>query len=269
MRDFPHGNPQPLVVSAWQWIFEEFEMKNRQKLRKGLIVGMFLLFPVTIYYFSPVLFLQGAAMGLLSGSAIVFGLQFLSSLVLGRAFCGWVCPAAGLQEIAISFRDRRVRRKRIRWIKFVIWVPWFLFSVFLLLQAGGIREVNPIWRTKNGVSVSDIPSLIVYLLIVSLFVLLSAIIGRRAGCHTICWMAPFMVVGRKIRNILAWPSLRLRTEKQKCIQCERCTKACPMSIEVMDLVQGENLETQDCILCGSCADACPKDVIHFAFKPGK
>jgi ferredoxin-type protein NapH len=244
-------------------------MKNRQKLRKGLIIGMFLLFPVTIYYFSPVLILQGAALGLLSGSAAVFGLQFLSSLILGRAFCGWACPAGGLQEIAMNFRDRRVGRKRIRWIKFVIWLPWFLSFVFLLLQAGGIREVNPIWRTAKGVSVSDISSLIIYLLIVLLFVLLSATIGRRAGCHTICWMAPFMVIGRKIRNILTWPSLRLRVETQKCIQCGRCTKACPMSIEVMDLVQVDNLETQDCILCGSCVDVCPKDVIHFTFSSGR
>ena len=243
-------------------------MKNRQKLRRGLITGMFLLFPVTIYYFSPVLILQGAAVGLLAGSAIVFGLQFLSSLVLGRAFCGWACPAGGLQEIVTNFRDRRVRRKRIRWIKFVIWAPWFILFIFLLLRAGGIREVNPFWQTQSGFSVSDIYSLITYLFIVLLFVLLSVIIGRRAGCHTICWMAPFMVIGRSIRNVLSWPSLRLRVEPEKCIQCESCTRACPMSIEVMELVQTGKMETQDCILCGTCADGCPKDVIHFTFRSG-
>jgi ferredoxin-type protein NapH len=247
----------------------ESGMTNRQKLRNGLIIGMFLLFPVTIYYFSPVLVLQGAAAGLLAGSAIVFGLQFISSLFLGRAFCGWICPAGGLQEIAMNFQDRRVRRKRIRWIKYLIWVPWFLSFVFLLLQAGGIREVNPIWRRQNGVSVSDVSSLITYLFIILLFALLSATIGRRAGCHTICWMAPFMVIGRKIRNILAWPSLHLSVEAQKCTQCQCCTKACPMSIDVMDLVQVENLETQDCIICGSCVDACPRDVIRFGFSSGR
>ena len=39
--------------------------------------------------------------------------------------------------------------------------------------------------------------------------------GRRAGCHTICWMAPFMIIGRKLRNLVAWPSLRLTA--QSCL----------------------------------------------------
>jgi ferredoxin-type protein NapH len=244
-------------------------MKPRQKLRKGLIIGMFLLFPITLYYFSPVLFLEGAGVGLIGGSAIVFGLQFLSSLLLGRAFCGWVCPAGGLQEIAMNFRDRRVRRRRLRWIKYVIWAPWFGFFLFLLLQAGGIRQVDFLWRTQGGFSVSDLQSLIVYLSIVLIFVLLSATLGRRAGCHALCWMAPFMVIGRSIRNVLSWPSLRLTTQQENCIQCGSCTKACTMSIEVMELVQIGKVETRDCILCGSCVDACPKAVIHFAFSSGR
>jgi ferredoxin-type protein NapH len=247
---------------------EEPNMNTRQKLRKGLIIGLFLLFPVIIYYFSPDLFLEGAAQGILAGSAVVFGLQFASSLLLGRAFCGWACPVGGLQEIVATFRERPVRRKRIRWIKYVIWVPWFGFFIFLLLQAGGVREVNLAWRTQNGISVTDLHSLIIYLAVVLIFVVLSATIGRRAGCHTLCWMAPFMVIGRKIRNLFAWPSLRLRAEKEDCIQCGRCTKACTMSIEVMDLVQVDELETQDCILCGSCVDTCPKGVIRYSFSSG-
>jgi len=244
-------------------------MKARQGLRKGLIIVSFLLFPITIYYFSPVLILEGAAGGILAGSAVVFALQFVSALILGRAFCGWACPAGGLQEIVTSFRDRPVRRKRIRWIKYLIWVPWFAFFVFLILQAGGIREVDLTWRTANGISVSDLQSLTVYLAIVLIFVVLSATIGRRAGCHSLCWMAPFMVIGRKIRNLLAWPSLRLRAMKEDCIECGRCAKACPMSIEVMDLVQRQGMETQDCILCGCCVDVCPKSVIRFSFSSGK
>jgi polyferredoxin len=167
-----------------------------------------------------------------------------------------------------DFRERPVRRRRIRWIKYVIWVPWLAFFVFLLLQAGGVRAVNFTWRTRGGISVSDLQSLIIYLVVVAIFVILSATIGRRAGCHSLCWMAPFMVIGRKIRNTFAWPSLRLRADKENCIQCGKCTKSCSMSIEVMELVQAEKLETQDCILCGSCVDACPKGVIRYSFSRG-
>jgi ferredoxin-type protein NapH len=247
---------------------KEPKVKARQKLRKGLIIGLFLVFPIIIYYFSPDLILEGAAQGILAGSAVVFGLQFVSSLLLGRAFCGWACPVGGLQEIVTNFRERPVRRKRVRWIKYVIWVPWFAFFIFLVLQAGGIRQVNLAWWTQRGISVTDVHSLLIYLIVVAIFVVLSATIGRRAGCHTLCWMAPFMVIGRKIRNLFAWPSLRLRAAKENCIQCGRCTRSCTMSIEVMDLVQEGKLETQDCILCGSCVDTCPRGVIRYSFSAG-
>ena len=244
------------------------KVKARQKLRKGLIIGVFLAFPIIIYYFSPDLALEGAAQGILAGSAVVFALQFLSSLFLGRAFCGWACPVGGLQEIAANFCERPVRRKRVRWIKYVIWVPWLAFFVFLILRAGGIQQVRMALRTQAGISVTDVHSLLIYLIVVAIFVLLSATIGRRAGCHTLCWMAPFMVIGRKLRNLLAWPSLRLRAAKEDCAQCGKCTRSCTMSIEVMDLVQNGRLETQDCILCGSCVDACPNTVIRFSFSRG-
>ena len=45
--------------------------------------------------------------------------------------------------------------------------------------------------------------------IVILFLALAAIFGRRAGCHSIRWMAPFLVPRRRIGNLGRWPDLRL------------------------------------------------------------
>ncbi len=69
---------------------------KRQRIRKAIILISFLLFPITLYYFSPVLIIQGAYEGVITGSFIVFSLLFLVSLSLGRGFCSWVCPAGGL-----------------------------------------------------------------------------------------------------------------------------------------------------------------------------
>jgi ferredoxin-type protein NapH len=44
----------------------------RQTLRKGIILVSFLLFPITQYYFSPVLILAGASEGIINGSFIDF-----------------------------------------------------------------------------------------------------------------------------------------------------------------------------------------------------
>jgi polyferredoxin len=63
-------------------------MTRRQKIRKAIILISFLLFPITINYFSPYIIIDGAAQGIITGSFITFGLLFIVSLFFGRAFCG-------------------------------------------------------------------------------------------------------------------------------------------------------------------------------------
>ena len=76
-------------------------MKTRQRVRKGVITAMFFILPAVFYYLSPYLIIEAAAKGIAGGSMMVFAVMFVLSLFLGRAFCGWACPAAGCQE-AIS-----------------------------------------------------------------------------------------------------------------------------------------------------------------------
>ncbi len=78
-------------------------------------------------------------------------------------------------------------------------------------------------------------------------------------------MAPFMVIGDKIRNKLHIKGLRLESEKEKCISCKICDKHCPMSLSVCENVQNQQLNDSECILCGACIDSCPKRVIKYKF----
>ena len=59
---------------------------NRQRIRKSIIFISFLLFPITIYYFSPALTVEEAYNRIVTGRLIVFTLLFLLSLVFGRDF---------------------------------------------------------------------------------------------------------------------------------------------------------------------------------------
>ena len=63
----------------------------------------------------------------------------------------------------------------------------------------------------------------IYYVVIGLFVGLAVLVGRRAGCHTICWMAPFMMIGRWLRNRAGWPSLRLVANAASCADCKKCT----------------------------------------------
>lgn len=65
---------------------------NRQNIRKLILIISLLLFPITIWYMSPYLIIQGAMEGIVSGSFIIFVCMLLGSIFFGRIFCGWLCP---------------------------------------------------------------------------------------------------------------------------------------------------------------------------------
>jgi ferredoxin-type protein NapH len=242
---------------------------KRQQTRKLLVILMFVLFPVIYYYFSPYLIIMGASEGIVTGSLLVFAGLFFSSLFVGRVFCGWICPAGATQELCAMVRKKSVKNGKKNLIKYAIWAPWITIIALMFFQAGGVKAVDPLYQTYYGISISDIYSLVIFLAIAGLIAGLALAAGKRAACHTICWMAPFMIIGRKIRNASNWPSLQLQADKTKCVNCKACDRICPMSLEVNDMVQKNSMENSECILCGSCVDNCPKQVIKYNFGKNK
>ena len=91
--------------------------RTRQRIRKATITVSFLLLPVVLNFLSPYVIIDGASRGVINGSLIVFGLQFTSALFLGRLWCGWVCPAGGLQEACFPINDRPARGGKWNWSK--------------------------------------------------------------------------------------------------------------------------------------------------------
>lgn len=247
---------------------------RRQAVRRTLLLLAFIAFPVTMNYFSPYLIVDSAFNGVVNGSLIVFASMLAGSLILGRLWCGWMCPAAGLQEPLLRVNDRRVG-SRADLVKWIIWVLWVALIVLAVVRAGGYASVDLLYGTVGGISVAGdaerpvIAAYAIYFMVVLLFFGLAAALGRRGGCHSVCWMAPFMIIGRAARNTLAWPSLRLASDSAKCKQCGTCTFECPMSIDVKGMVASGSMEHAECVLCGTCVDTCPNHVIRYSFSAGK
>jgi len=239
----------------------------RQKIRKGIILAAFMLFPAIFYYFSPYLIIMGASEGVISGSFIVLMVLFLSALFLGRGFCGWFCPLGGMQEACFTARDRPVNN-RFNWIRYIIWVPWIGIIIYMAVTAGGFTRADFLYQTTYGFSINDVYALFIYLIVIVITLVLSFAVGKRAVCHYVCWMSPFMIAGRKLRNLLRWPSLRLKADSDKCTDCMKCTKNCPMSLDVIAMVKSGKMENPECILCGTCIDSCRQGVIHYTFSRG-
>ena len=237
-------------------------MNKRQKIRKGIILFAFFLFPAIFYYLSPVLIVQASSAGIINGSFVIFVLMFLSALFLGRGYCGWVCPAAGCQEAIFAARDKQVTRGDI--IKWFIWIPWIGTIAILAIKAGGYKQIDFFYQTTYGISIADLASFIAYNLVLLLLIVFPAYtIGKRSFCHHLCWMAPFMILGRKVRNRTGLVSLQLRSASDLCAHCHSCTENCPMSLPVEKMVNQEMMENKECILCGTCVDGCEESAILF------
>ena len=242
---------------------------KRQRLRKSLILISFLLFPITIYYFSPAVIIRGARLGVVNGSMIVFGLLFLSGLVLGRGWCAWACPGGGLGEACLMAGGAPAPGGRWNWIKYALWVPWLGSIIALAVAAGGYHAVDPFLMTYHGISLHDPESYIVYFFFVALIAGLSWWPGRRGFCHYVCWMAPFMVMGVHLQRLGGWPALHLEARTDDCAQCGTCGSNCPMSLDVPALVASGDMYSSECILCGTCVDNCQQGVINFAWRQGE
>ncbi len=237
---------------------------QRQKIRMTILLVTLLLFPVVLNYLSPYLIIMGASEGVVNGSLLVFGLLFLSALFFGRGWCAWVCPAAGIGDICLMVQSKPVGRKT-RWIKWGVWFVWLSIIVFFVFQAGGYQRVDPFYMSDEIVSVTHPEQYIIYYFVLASIVILNLTVGKRGFCHTTCWMAPFMIIGRKISNAFKSPALRLYTNAALCTDCLSCNRSCPMSLDVHQMVKINALEHQDCILCGQCVDGCSKQAIVYRF----
>jgi len=236
---------------------------RRQRLRKFIITVSALCFPLTMLYFSPGMVFRGARLGIVSGSYITFGLLFLSAILFGRAWCGWLCPVAGFSEWAQIVDNRLYTHDWAKWVKYTIWGVWIIaIALVATLVGGGFSSVDPFLGTHMGVSIHTASLIAAYYLVIAIIFASTWLLGRRGFCHTLCWMAPFMVAGRKFSNLFQGLALRLTHGSEECIDCRKCEAVCPMSLPLSTMVKRRDLESVDCILCGACVDTCPSNQLN-------
>jgi len=213
----------------------------------------------------PIGALQYAVIGFESGAWLklflyLFGFIAFLSVIFGRAFCGWACPFGALQDLISPISKRNNRFLRIprmweaRYVKYgvlglVVVAAWaFTTKWFCLFDPGGMvtatiptlgvaRFTGDKWASGDY-----LPMKIVYTLVFFIGVLIIS----RAWCRFICpygaMVAPFNKVS----------VLHLKRDNKRCIDCNRCTKTCPMKIDVV-----KEERSAECILCGRCIEECP------------
>ena len=242
---------------------------KRQNLRKLLLIISLLLFPVTIWYMSPYLIIRGAMEGIVSGSFIVFVCMLLGSIFFGRIFCGWLCPMGGLQECLCSVNEKTPKQGWRNYIKIAIWIVWIAAVILCFVFRKQEITIDFFYMTDHGISITEIYNYVIYYGVIFLVLIPAVLFGKRVFCHYFCWMAPFMIIGIKIRQVLHLPGLHVCLEEKECISCGKCNKSCPMGLNVVELGKGSHDLGTECIQCGFCVDHCPKKALSYGWKGRK
>ncbi|MFW9913553.1 MAG: 4Fe-4S binding protein, partial [Candidatus Thorarchaeota archaeon] len=236
---------------------------QRQRMRKLLLAISFILFQALLIanVLWPISAVSEIFQGMIFGSLVLISLLFIISLAFGRAFCGWLCPAAAVNEFCSAFIRKKATNEKLSKVKYLLFLLWLGEIVLELLRFFGVLPV-PTSEASSRMGDSSMITLIILLVIP-----LALLLGTRANCRYFCWFAPVMSVVAHVSNSSRFPALHLKVNRGGiwCNRCGSCDDACPMGLHVMNMVETLSIGNSECILCGACVDACELGVLSLSF----
>jgi hypothetical protein len=223
------------LLAAYLW--HEGVMSRRIILAlaaESTLTGFVFLAPIMPLEFIGLVNTVTGASALTAGVVILCTVIVLTILV-GRTFCGHLCPVGSLQELAYSVPVPKIDIRNtkglecVRLVVFVLTVAAALCLVDLMAYTG-LYELF-------SLAVSAVLAVALALLLLSAFL-------YRPVCRMIC---PFGV----LFSLFAQFS-RFRLQRTgACTGCRRCEKACPAH------TAGAGDPKRECYLCGRCTGTCP------------
>jgi len=204
---------------------------------------------------------------------VAAGLLLIFYALVGRAFCGWVCPLGLLLDLNDDLRERLRRRRRRRgWrlpeVRLPLDTKYWLLALGLVLSAvarlPAFQLASPINILARGLVFAPGPGLLLVAGIVAL-----EYVSRRAWCRALCPLGAFYSLVGHFGYVLVMVD---QEKEQAGKACSLCTLHCPMGIRVLeDHIQRGKLTVDDpeCTRCGSCLDPCPRGSLRLGLNlPG-
>ncbi len=209
-----------------------------------------------------------AAAGQMAASLKVFGpflltalIPILATLLLGRFYCGWICPATFLYELnsnlAVWLQKLGVRtghRHLDRRLKYVV-----LALGLVLSAATGAVLVAAIYppaiigrEIYYAVALGGFGAGAVFFVGTLLFDLL---VARRGFCRYLCpGGALYSLLGR-------YRLFRIQRIVENCNDCAKCNAVCEFGLDPLRDGFG-----QECNNCSACIAVCPTDAMTFRVR---
>ncbi|MCP3950701.1 MAG: 4Fe-4S dicluster domain-containing protein [Desulfobacterales bacterium] len=241
----------------------------------------------------PLVFLGTLLSGRVFLSAFIPALvTILASLVLGRFFCGWLCPMGATLDAGDVLLKTKHRKKHHRDM------PDFKYMLLALIAGAALPGVSLVFLAAPLTLITRFYGLVIYptlLLLAQLTTSLSQSVIEVVNPHILLapgirpmgfattgfilgffallfglgllaprfWCRYLCPSGAIFALVSGRPLLRRRVS-DACTECGTCQRQCKMGAIDAD---GRATRHQECILCQTCKAVCPVDAIRYS--PGK
>jgi polyferredoxin len=224
-----------------------------------------------------------ALIGALAGRALYWGLLWslivlVPTFVLGRFFCGWICPLGSINHflggVRAGFRSHKAligsnRYRKWQATKYFVLIAGLLGALCgsdmlgwidpfsLLLRSTGLSTLPAAASQKHVVVYQNHYWLSLLFGVGFLTLLAMNLLVTRFWCRALCPLGALLGLASR------WSPLKLQRSAARCNQCRRCFRACQGGD---DPVGEAPWRKSECHLCMNCIAACPGGSLEFRFS---
>lgn len=220
--------------------------------------GVFVLFPPTLQTF-----------------LIIFALYLAVGFLLGRTFCGWMCPFGAVGEACAMGRKKRwtfarlmekiplpngktipgALRVEVRDVQYGIALGTLIASLYFFVQWFCIF----CWA---GVAswLGAYLNAAFYVGIFLVFFVILPFMTKKRWCQVICPVGTGLGLMGKVSPF------RINLEKEYCDSCYICMDVCPTSAITLNSLKKGGSPTAECIRCNKCVEACHMEGVTFQIR---
>jgi len=202
----------------------------------------------------------------------------IPTFVLGRFFCGWICPFGSVNQllggIRAGSRSPRAlmdsnRYRKWQGTKYFVLIVGLAAALSgcdvlgwmdpfsLLLRSAGLSMLPAAASQKHAVVYQAHYWLSVLFGVGFLALLAMNLLVTRFWCRALCPLGALLGLASR------WSPLKLQRDAGKCNQCRRCLLACQGGD---DPVGCGPWRKSECHLCLNCIAACPGGSLRFRFS---
>ena len=202
--------------------------------------------------------------GIINAGLIFFALTILSTLILGRWFCGWGCHLVALQDLSRWLLGKlKIKPKPAR-IGLLALVPLIAF-MYMFVGPVVWRAVNKIHTGEREVQLmttdfwATFPKewLPITLTLLACGFVIIYFMGSKGFCNFGC---PYGAIFGVADQFAVW---RIRVT-DACRGCGHCTAVCTSNVRVHQEVRDFGMVVDPaCMKCNDCISVCPNDALYF------